>query len=1419
MSSGSKDCLRSMLRAHSRGQNSVFYRKRKEQHNVVCFGMRNDPSKSVNSADRVMETAEDDESEDDEERRTRSRDEEDGPPTGSVAAAGTIAARTGHNQYLVSSTENENVNPDGSVHQHLPQKRKSVCDEPAPKRSLRPKPQRTSDDRSSLIEPPPPPPPPHASSSTSHVRAGSPPQDRGFSFVDSTAAVTSAASVTSATTPKVVVKRGFLTLREMLVSHIEPYGLKIGRRPQKKTSMSQQLEDSKKSSIDIETPDSILVGLNIKEILNIHSFKMLPKEYQHKLLSLLPPVDRKGDGNMETALNNEFFASACQEWRERLSDGELTPENQIKLKSEYEKLLRCVDPWKMKHFEDSWGRSPYENSLMERQRFQKMRELHEKMLESKWKKQEEDKIIETAAAAVAAAATTRATSSAMAAVAAARSASKALSSASTNSTATSDVESTDADGRKADLSDVEGLSSTVSAQRANASLKDAKEMKTSAGLICGTGLPSAGSPTAQTSVSNSKTKRDAEERLLQGEVRRYALLLPHHPPSLHRVLAEHGVPVSSNHRKKCNNLVPMSMCISAKRVATSSLAPARCFLSCPLVIPRRHIRFYHHQSRRLARSEQIKHENQLRFEQEVRAIDEHLKRLKAYTAKPLCRMLPVPNEVQELVDEVLGLVESDRIHDYNSYATSSYATSTMGTPSRDEATTIDENFGSELMFSVATDEEPPTDLSDESRPQTAFDNDVVMNDEGDGDADDDEEDVDEDVINRDNELHAGDNVACRDRETPEAPESIHAQRSDGNSCGTEGRDDKLEDDGNENDDDIEANIHNDAAGATAVVEGDNDDQDDDEIEVKIEAALSEDDTREATTPELPLLSARREQTDGSEKVELDDEIKAGNEDILARLPCEDAKQQQSVSVYKSTKSSLSPCTSDPGTAEVNYDGNQQRSQSTDSAQNEEVLSGVISGDSESRGATIAARDSERIRSEDDSNEEDEAMDTKSLSEVVDELHEPSTGDCTEKSNEANNDESGSVICEILDEDCGSDHSENDLKSTLVVSETEDDVGRVQAVAVSTTNEDSAQRTVSESLNDSSRNSPEIATLVESSQPDSQGERGSAAPPVTTKTAVATARDSVDICEATPESSDHESRSGNLHSLPKEAGGLSGEIPLQVFASSTIAQSSFSREMSIPNDTDVATSSNSHTASIADPQLCDDSDRNKLSSPPSSSDSTLSDDDTDIDSSSGLQAAFGNNDADETASDSTIEEVSSMPHHGENAERRGEAPTASSPSPTPPTLQNNFGQHDQNEKHLPRKNQSTSEHCSSLNSLEDERGVRVNDDDTSGRPASFVTGGLVAPPLPPRCRAQASGYSNRRRRRALSCRDLLIAVEQRKKGQQKNGSPCCLRDGNRGEHSKGCFCKLQPMLPCQRCGAFWHSDCIGPSRICSTCLLV
>uniref|UniRef100_A0A8C5UA49 ASXL transcriptional regulator 2 n=1 Tax=Malurus cyaneus samueli TaxID=2593467 RepID=A0A8C5UA49_9PASS len=82
---------------------------------------------------------------------------------------------------------------------------------------------------------------------------------------------------------------------------------------------------------------------------------------QQRLLLLLPDVDRPvgPDGLMKlssSALNNEFFTSAAQGWKERLAEGEFTPEMQLRIRQEIEKEKK-VELWKERFFESYYGQS------------------------------------------------------------------------------------------------------------------------------------------------------------------------------------------------------------------------------------------------------------------------------------------------------------------------------------------------------------------------------------------------------------------------------------------------------------------------------------------------------------------------------------------------------------------------------------------------------------------------------------------------------------------------------------------------------------------------------------------------------------------------------------------------------------------------------------------------------------------------------------------------------------------------------------------------------------------------------------------------------------------------------------------------------------------------------------------------------
>ncbi|KAH7985054.1 hypothetical protein HPB52_024340 [Rhipicephalus sanguineus] len=144
------------------------------------------------------------------------------------------------------------------------------------------------------------------------------------------------------------------TTREILASLP---GVKPHKRSSRKLSMTAQIAETRRGLVDLETPDSILVNTNIKDLLTRHTMASLPTSYQCRLASLLPAVDCWQDAGTvrlsSSALSNEFFARACQEWRERLADGELTHESQVRLRAEQDRA--SLDPWKGRHFEHVWG--------------------------------------------------------------------------------------------------------------------------------------------------------------------------------------------------------------------------------------------------------------------------------------------------------------------------------------------------------------------------------------------------------------------------------------------------------------------------------------------------------------------------------------------------------------------------------------------------------------------------------------------------------------------------------------------------------------------------------------------------------------------------------------------------------------------------------------------------------------------------------------------------------------------------------------------------------------------------------------------------------------------------------------------------------------------------------------------------------
>ncbi len=136
----------------------------------------------------------------------------------------------------------------------------------------------------------------------------------------------------------------------------------------KKLSAAAAIQQVREGIVDLETPDSVVGQVNLRLLLNKATFAKLPPLYQFKLLQLLPEVDNVVEPRSRTvrlsqsSLNNEFFAKACQEWREQLVKGELLPEAVQRAKADEEKERLRLDPWKAKHFEPIWGKSKHDYS-------------------------------------------------------------------------------------------------------------------------------------------------------------------------------------------------------------------------------------------------------------------------------------------------------------------------------------------------------------------------------------------------------------------------------------------------------------------------------------------------------------------------------------------------------------------------------------------------------------------------------------------------------------------------------------------------------------------------------------------------------------------------------------------------------------------------------------------------------------------------------------------------------------------------------------------------------------------------------------------------------------------------------------------------------------------------------------------------
>lgn len=71
----------------------------------------------------------------------------------------------------------------------------------------------------------------------------------------------------------------------------------------------------------------------------------------------------------------------------------------------------------------------------------------------------------------------------------------------------------------------------------------------------------------------------------------------------------------------------------------------------------------------------------------------------------------------------------------------------------------------------------------------------------------------------------------------------------------------------------------------------------------------------------------------------------------------------------------------------------------------------------------------------------------------------------------------------------------------------------------------------------------------------------------------------------------------------------------------------------------------------------------------------------------------------------------------------------------------------------------------------------------------------------------------------SMADSVLQLRPRMASSQTTLSIQAFTDSTAEEVALKCSCRLKAMIMCQGCGAFCHDDCIGPSKLCVSCLVV
>ncbi|XP_062617736.1 putative Polycomb group protein ASXL2 [Saccostrea cucullata] len=339
-------CLNSCLHAYSRGKEAVFY---KVEGRSGVYGLMSDRP----AGSSVQEVTEDIGEESDKEKPFKERRKENVMYVKLPKGSKTIPQTESDEEEILSVVDEKDQSSSAMSSETLDNGTNSSTESTSLRRSMRQQKKKRPDFPRIIIKPIPPPKEDEKAKETTKVTFTRVENGVNHSSDDNQ-------SDSSERSPGLSGFQKTQTMREMLAG-IPGISMKPRKSRNRKLSHAAQIAQTKEGCIDLETPDSILVNTNLRALFGRSTFNLLPVHYQYKLLQLLPECDRILETESKfrmstTAFNNEFFNKACEEWRERLSEGEFTPENQLRLKQDEEKEQTKLDPWKAKHFEPVWGK-------------------------------------------------------------------------------------------------------------------------------------------------------------------------------------------------------------------------------------------------------------------------------------------------------------------------------------------------------------------------------------------------------------------------------------------------------------------------------------------------------------------------------------------------------------------------------------------------------------------------------------------------------------------------------------------------------------------------------------------------------------------------------------------------------------------------------------------------------------------------------------------------------------------------------------------------------------------------------------------------------------------------------------------------------------------------------------------------------